>query len=569
VQYVQPFGIDDPDAPYINGDPSIARQGSIPPAAAFEHPMRELVSVIADSMITPDSSDLEQVAKGVRSQRMNYCEDTGSVNTLSVALDPPLGGYTFGLPLRVKVHNTNTGPATIDAGAGRVPIRKPNGTDLAAGDLPAFGLAELVYDGTVFQMINFGGAGSGTVTINQTIPYCVDSSVTRNLVTANFTPPITSLVAGTIFMVKIANTSNGSSANINVNGLGNKAIFAQGCNANWPLLPGDIQAGDVLVFTYDGTRFWVYANPTINEAVTLNASTIDQLRDLFSALGRKRISTSGSLTILLATGIYQGTVTGFYGATVLQTYHADADRITVEGTMKAGQVPPDSFASFQHTGNDAASRANDSGYNITMLRARYGTEFRVSGVTNGIMHFGPGRINFKNILVTGSNAAIAGQACFAARGSMKCEGCSVWGAGDVAYAAYGPAQLWSQNSHVCAGAGRGFAGTGNSEMILIGGSSQGNASHGVEISNGARGSSHAIDRASQAQGFHSTYNGGCGVSAQSGFFFAVYATIGANGNTDFFAWNMGTVARLYSTIYNTSPAYGTEGNLNSIAINYG
>ena len=160
MKYVQPYGISDPDAHYINGDPSQARMGSIPPAEAFEHPMRELVNIITDSQMVPDSDDLEQCAKGIRSQRMNYCEDTGSVNTLSVALDPPLINYTIGLPLHVKIRNTNTGPATIDAGAGRVPIRKPNGAEMGNGDLPAAGMVRLIYDGTVFQMVNFGGGSA-------------------------------------------------------------------------------------------------------------------------------------------------------------------------------------------------------------------------------------------------------------------------------------------------------------------------------------------------------------------------------------------------------------------------
>ena len=41
MKYNQPYGITDPEAPYINGDPSIGRQGSIIPAAAVEFPQRE------------------------------------------------------------------------------------------------------------------------------------------------------------------------------------------------------------------------------------------------------------------------------------------------------------------------------------------------------------------------------------------------------------------------------------------------------------------------------------------------------------------------------------------------
>ena len=44
--YNQPFGITDPNAPYINGNPNTGTMGSIPPALSIEHPQREIVKVI-------------------------------------------------------------------------------------------------------------------------------------------------------------------------------------------------------------------------------------------------------------------------------------------------------------------------------------------------------------------------------------------------------------------------------------------------------------------------------------------------------------------------------------------
>lgn len=55
----------DDDAPYINGDPRIGQEGSIPPAAAFEHPMREIMYVIEEAGLTPDHEDLEQLRAAV------------------------------------------------------------------------------------------------------------------------------------------------------------------------------------------------------------------------------------------------------------------------------------------------------------------------------------------------------------------------------------------------------------------------------------------------------------------------------------------------------------------------
>lgn len=57
---------DEPDAPYVNGNPATGAEGSIPPAEAFEHHQRELVHLITHSLQTPSHTDLEQVRKAIR-----------------------------------------------------------------------------------------------------------------------------------------------------------------------------------------------------------------------------------------------------------------------------------------------------------------------------------------------------------------------------------------------------------------------------------------------------------------------------------------------------------------------
>ncbi len=54
------------DAAYVNGDPAVAREGSIPPAASFEQHQRELVHLISYSTQTPSNLDLEQVRKAIK-----------------------------------------------------------------------------------------------------------------------------------------------------------------------------------------------------------------------------------------------------------------------------------------------------------------------------------------------------------------------------------------------------------------------------------------------------------------------------------------------------------------------
>lgn len=72
MKYNQPFGIPDPNASYVNGDPSIGREGSIPPAESIEYPQREIVAVIQyayeqqfPNCNAPANSDLAQLLEAI------------------------------------------------------------------------------------------------------------------------------------------------------------------------------------------------------------------------------------------------------------------------------------------------------------------------------------------------------------------------------------------------------------------------------------------------------------------------------------------------------------------------
>src|SRR5262245_13172224 len=136
MRYIAPFGMP-PDSPWINGDPTIGRQGSIPPAEAFEHPLRELHGLIENAGIVPSSLDLTQLTQAVRSQYVNFTVDTGSQNELSCDLrSPTIRAYTQGLPVRVLVGTTNTGDSWININnIGRARIIRPDGFPVFPEDL--------------------------------------------------------------------------------------------------------------------------------------------------------------------------------------------------------------------------------------------------------------------------------------------------------------------------------------------------------------------------------------------------------------------------------------------------
>lgn len=164
MKYIQPYGIDDANAPYINGDPSIGRAGSIPPAAAFEHPMRELVHMIEKSGLGPTDLDLYQLLKAVRTQRVNFAIDVGITNALACAFDPPLEAYNNGFVVRIKVAHPNSGPATIDCGPGVRPVVHIDGSPLTPMDMVAGGIAVLVYVDNEFQLLNPNVAAVAAIT---------------------------------------------------------------------------------------------------------------------------------------------------------------------------------------------------------------------------------------------------------------------------------------------------------------------------------------------------------------------------------------------------------------------
>lgn len=65
MDYVQPIGAA-PDAPYIDANPGAGIEGSPVPAAAIEHPMREILAAIEAAGLQPDGEDLTQLGQAIQ-----------------------------------------------------------------------------------------------------------------------------------------------------------------------------------------------------------------------------------------------------------------------------------------------------------------------------------------------------------------------------------------------------------------------------------------------------------------------------------------------------------------------
>ena len=76
MKYQPPLGGDDGD-PYIDANPAAGIEGSAVPAAALEHPMREIVAAIEGAGLIPNSEDLNQLAQAMAANAGTIEKDLG------------------------------------------------------------------------------------------------------------------------------------------------------------------------------------------------------------------------------------------------------------------------------------------------------------------------------------------------------------------------------------------------------------------------------------------------------------------------------------------------------------
>lgn len=104
------------------------------------------------------NSDFQAVADGfaklpdeavLNQDRVTFAVDSGSANSIVVAMPQTMTAYTNGARITVQIAATNTGAVSINVdGLGAVAVKKFDGTDLSEGDLVAGDIATLVYNST-------------------------------------------------------------------------------------------------------------------------------------------------------------------------------------------------------------------------------------------------------------------------------------------------------------------------------------------------------------------------------------------------------------------------------------
>jgi hypothetical protein len=421
VKYQPPFVLPsnpDPNAPYVNGDPSAGIKGSIIPAQAIEYTQREVVNTIqkggyvpADPTepVTPADPNFFQLTQGVRRALYAWGIDTGSTNALSVQLDPPLTAYAQGLEIRVMVAHDNTAACTIRVnGLSTQQIIKKDGSTLMAGDMRQGGIAVLVHDGANFQLVS-GAAGSTTIPGGwfNGADFFVDTGTvefgTVNRTHIVGTPPVapTAYAAGQGFSVqcKNFNPAGATSVDVNVNSLGAKPLVMPTGAA---MGIGDLNANTIIRIIYDGSKFVFVSRidiEIIDTAVTkiVGPNAGADFADLIAAMewvSRRRFAGAGSVTFSMQ-GKTGGALVHNYSSDVI-IKHPQGMQISIVGAgMNSIPVP----AEFDSNARTAGAVTSEAGAHTNTMRGKFQTELKFTG-TAGIKIFDDVGL-LKNLLITG------------------------------------------------------------------------------------------------------------------------------------------------------------------------
>ena len=145
--------------------------GTIPDPDQANDILANFRTLFAGAGIALDGAD-DMLLRAVKSIGIRYGVDTGAANNITVAFPVPVTALYDGLLLSVKIAANNTGATNFiftDLANQSVPVKRRDGTALAADDLIAAQGALFIYLGGVLQVLANGvyaaaGGGGGSPT---------------------------------------------------------------------------------------------------------------------------------------------------------------------------------------------------------------------------------------------------------------------------------------------------------------------------------------------------------------------------------------------------------------------
>lgn len=186
MQYVPPIGGASNDS-YIDGNPSIGIEGSAVPAAAIEHPQREILAVLSAAGVTASNSDLGQLAKAilkiVQTSQSLVATATGTANAITATFSPAIATLTNGMTVMVRAAAANTGAVTFTPAPGvltGVEVVKGSNAALVAGDVAGAGhWLEMQYDTALTKWVLLNPAKGVNVSTTDATKQPLDATLTE------------------------------------------------------------------------------------------------------------------------------------------------------------------------------------------------------------------------------------------------------------------------------------------------------------------------------------------------------------------------------------------------------
>lgn len=136
---------------FTKGNPSSGLAATVPGQDWFNIVQEELIAIILAAGLTPAKATTNQVLEAIK-LLSNHAADTGEANAYAATYSPALTAHAVGVPLSFSAAHANTGASTFNPGPGALAIKRLDGTDLQAGDIPADAIVTVIYTGTNYQI---------------------------------------------------------------------------------------------------------------------------------------------------------------------------------------------------------------------------------------------------------------------------------------------------------------------------------------------------------------------------------------------------------------------------------
>ena len=292
MKYNQPFDQpSNPNAPYVDGNPSAGIDGSIVPAAAIEYDQREIVNAIAAAGLSPTNADLTQLLQTIKLAQIynvfNVSNNLGNASQWSASVPSlPIMPPTLGTALWFKPGFVSVKGGTVFSvnGSSFVNVVHTDLSPIDIGDIQASAWVLLYFDGTNWQLITGGTQRTGQIPLLQRNADWYVNSSTGNDTTYDGTSP--TIISATIGPFQTIQRGITEVQKYNMNGYSQKIHCADG--AYQPFVAG--------ITNGVGTAY-IEGNIGNPQNCTITTATNNQICGFFTGgnwgFGGFRLSTTG------------------------------------------------------------------------------------------------------------------------------------------------------------------------------------------------------------------------------------------------------------------------------------